>query len=273
MTALDTYLRADATLQAAICMSDTQLSLRAGQIIAPILLYHFVGRETLERDGASITRYNVTAANFDAQLALLHRLGYQTVTVGEIAAALRGEGVLPERPIAITFDDGWLEQYSVAFPLLQKYGMKATFYAPSSYRAGGRYVTWEQLAELHDAGLEIGSHTRKHVNLLAVSAEDASYEISGSKSTLEEKLGITIESIAYPYGLYSGSTIALAQQAGYRAAVALGGSPQQSQANLYALRRFEIHGAHTLADLIAYLPWRGQSTALCPANEESANSE
>jgi len=250
------------------------LSLREGEIVAPILLYHFVGRESLERDGASTTRYNVTAANFDAQLALLHRLGYQTVTVAEIAAALRGEGVLPVRPIAITFDDGWAEQYSVAFPLLQKYGMKATFYVPSSYTIGGRVVTWEQLEALRDAGMEIGSHTRKHVNLIAVSAEDASYEVFGSKSALEAKLDITVESIAYPYGLYNGGTIALVQKAGYRAAVALSASPKQSLSNLYALRRFEIHGAHTLADLIAYLPWRGQGTTLCPANErieESAN--
>ncbi len=274
MTTLDTYLRADATLQAALCMSDTQLSLRAGEIVAPMLLYHFVGRESLERDGDSITRFNVTAADFDAQLALLRRLGYQTVTVAEIAAALRGEGVLPKRPIAITFDDGWSEQYNVALPLLQKYGMKASFYILSSYTTGERYVSWEQLEALRDAGMEIGAHTRKHVNLLAVSAEDASYEISGSKSVLEAKLDITVESIAYPYGLYSGSTVALAQKAGYRAAVALNASPKQSLFNLYALRRFEIHGAHTLTDLIAYLPWRGQGTALCPANEqieESAN--
>ena len=270
MTALDTYLHADAALQVSVCLSDTQLILREGEIAVPILLYHFVGRESLERDGASTTRYNVTAANFDAQLALLHRLGYQTVTVAEIAAALRGEGVLPSRPIAITFDDGWSEQYSVAFPLLQKYGMKATFYIPSSYPTGERYITWEQLEELRDAGMEIGSHTRKHVNLTAISAEDASYEISGSKSALEAKLDITVESISYPYGLYSGNTVALAQQAGYRAAVALNASPKQSLSNLYALRRFEIHGAHTLTDLIAYLPWRGQGTALCPAEPADA---
>lgn len=264
MTVLDTYLHEDVALQTAICMSDTQLSLREGEIVAPMLLYHFVGRESLERDGASTTRFDVTTANFDAQLALLHRLGYQTVTVAEIAAALRGEGTLPERPIAITFDDGWAEQYSIAFPLLQKYGMKATFYVPSSYSTGGRVVTWEELEELRDAGMEIGAHTRKHVNLLAVSVADASYEISGSKSMLEAKLDITVESMAYPYGLYSGSTVALAQKAGYRAAVALNASPKQSLSNLYALHRFEIHGAHTLTDLIAYLPWRGQGTALCP---------
>jgi len=265
MTALDTHLRTDATLQAAICISDTELSLREGELVAPILLYHFVGRESLEYNGASTSRYNVTATDFDAQLALLRRLGYQTVTVAEIVAALHGEGVLPKRPIAITFDDGWVEQYNVAFPLLQKYDMKATFYILSSYTTGERYVTWEQLEALRDAGTEIGSHTRTHVNLLAVSEETAGYEISASKSVLEEKLGITVVSLAYPYGLYSGSTVALTQQAGYRAAVALGPSPQHSLANVYALRRIEIHGDYTLSDFIKRLPWRGQGTALCPA--------
>ncbi len=268
MTTLDEQLRADATLQAAICMSDTQLSLREGQIVVPILLYHFVGRETLEKNGVSTSRYNVTAANFEAQLALLDRLGYQTVSIGEIAAALYGEGVLPARPIAITFDDGWSEQYSVAFPLLQKYGMKATFYIPSSYAGKGRFITWEQLEGLRDAGMEIGAHTRKHVNLLAVSAQDAGPEIAGAKNTLEAKLNITVETMAYPYGLYSANIIALVQKAGYRAAVALGAASQQSQANLYALSRLEIKGAHTLKDFVGYLPWRGQGTALCSTNEQ-----
>jgi len=274
MTALDTHLQMDAALQTALCMPDMEVNLREGQIIAPILLYHFVGRAALEWDGASTTRYNVTADDFDAQLALLHRLGYQTVTVGEIAAALRGESVLPERPIAITLDDGWIEQYSIALPLLQKYGMRATFYILSSYTRGERYVTWEQLEALRDAGMEIGSHTRTHVNLTAISEEEASHEIFGSKSALEAKLGITVESLAYPFGLYSDSTVALTRQAGYRAAVALGPSPQQGLANLYALRRVEILGTH---NFINRLPWRGQGTALCPAEpadariEESAN--
>ncbi len=271
-TNVDKWMRADAALQAAICMTDTQINLQEGQIVVPILLYHFVGRATLERKDVSTSRYNVTAADFEAHLVLLRQLGYHTVTVGEIAAALLDGQTLPERPVAITFDDGWSEQYSIAFPLLQKYGMKATFYVPSSYPVGKRFMTWEQLVELRDAGMEIGSHTRKHVNLLDVTDKVADAEITTSKATLEKKLDITIQSLAYPYGLYSKRVVALAQQAGYRAAAGLGGTLLHSQTNLYALPRIEIRGTATLADFVAHLPWRGQGTSLCPAIQPTAPS-
>lgn len=267
MAILDARLADTPGLAEAVCQPDMALTVHEGQVIVPMLLYHFVGRETLEQDGRSTTRYNVTVADFDAQLALLHRLGYQTVTVGEVAAAITGTHTLPARPVAITMDDGWVEQYTVIFPLLQKYDMRATFYIPSSYPVGGRMVTWEQLQEIADAGMEIGSHTRKHVDLTTLNAKSASYELTASKAVLEEKLGVTVASISYPFGNYNGSVIALTEQAGYQAAVALGPSPKQGAFNRYYLNRFEIFGTRSLSEFLTYLPWRGQGTALCPTPE------
>lgn len=266
-TPLSQRIAADLALQAAICQSDMSLTLKEGQIVVPILLYHFVGRGTMEYGGRSASRFNVTAADFDAQLALLQRLGYQTVTISEISAALSGTLTLPARPVAITVDDGWVETYTVVFPLLQKYGMRATFYIPSTYPVGGRFVTWEQLKVMAAAGMEIGSHTRKHVNLRAVTGATAWYELDQSKKTLEEKLGIPIVSIAYPYGHYSGSVIGLAQKAGYQAAVALGPLPTHSQATRYTLARREVMGNKPLTEFLKWLPWRGAATALCVTPE------
>lgn len=265
MTVLDAHWDTDAALPELLCQPDQEVSLREGEVLVPILLYHFVGRGTMEADGQSQSRFNVTVADFDAQLAILHRLGYQTVTVGEIAAAISGTYALPPRPIAITIDDGWIEQYSVMFPLLQKYGMRATFYIPSNYPVGGRFVTWEQLQEMVDAGMEIGSHTRTHADLTAVDLEIASYELTASKRVLEEKLGITVLSVSYPFGNYSGAVIELARNAGYQAAVAVGPPSRQSVANLFALRRIEIIGTEPLLKFVSWLPWRGQGTELCPA--------
>ncbi len=270
MSVLDARLASDTELRAAICQPHQKLTEnpREDEVIVPILLYHFVGRGNLE-DGEhrSTTRYNVTRADFDAQLALLRRLGYETVTISEVVAAINGEGRLPPRPIAITVDDGWVEQYTQIFALLQKYQMRATFYIPSTYPVGGRFVTWEQLQEMSNAGMEIGSHTRTHADLIAVDAETAWYEVNSSKATLEATLGISITSLAYPYSSYSSATIELLQKAGYDAAVAMGSTPRQSADRLYTLQRFEIFGTRSLADFLDWLPWRGQQTPLCQEDD------
>ncbi len=265
MTVLDERLPADAALEHLLCQPDIEKPLAEGEMMVPILMYHFVGRDLLEFEGQSTSRYNVTAADFDAQLALLHRLGYQTVTIGDIIDAISGTHTLPPRPIVITVDDGWVEQYDVMFPLLQKYGMRATYYITTNYTTGGRFMTWEQLQELVEAGMEIGSHSRSHPDLAQLSADAARFELTESKRLLEANLGITVRSIAYPYGSYSGTVIQLAREAGYDGAVAVGSPSRQSAANLFALRRIEVVGTEPLTRFVNWLPWRGQGTSLCPA--------
>ncbi|MBN1876206.1 MAG: polysaccharide deacetylase family protein [Anaerolineae bacterium] len=259
--------------QTTLCGPDKTYKLGEGQIVVPILLYHFVGRSELEREGQSTTRYNVTASDFEAQLALLQELDYHTVTISEVAAAIRGEQTLPNHPIAITVDDGWAEQYTVIFKLLKKYNMRATFFIPSSYPIGKRMVTWPQLKRMVAYQMEIGSHTHRHVNLTFLDQDAAWTEINYSKKVLEEKLGVTIKSIAYPYGYYSSTTLQLVQQAGYEAGIALGSNPVHNESQLYTLNRVEIFGTNSLADFLHWLPWRGQNTALCAEieNRETEN--
>lgn len=252
-----------------LCAPDPTHNLKEGEFLLPILLYHLVGRETQERNGRSISRFNVTAADFEAQLALLQRLGYHPVTLSEVSAALEGTAVLPERPIALTFDDGWREQYEVAFPLLQRYGMRATFFVTTSFIGYPRFMTWEELAELRDAGMEIASHGRKHLNLADAEDTDAWREIAHSKETLEEKLGIPVVSFAYPYGAYRKGLPAMLERAGYRIAVGVGGTPVHRLGGRYYLRRMEVSGFHSLRTFVDRLPWRGAGSPLCASEMES----
>ncbi|MGB9777082.1 MAG: polysaccharide deacetylase family protein [Anaerolineae bacterium] len=246
-----------------LCAPDLTYHLKEGEVLVPILVYHFVGRETLERNGHSISRFNVTAADFEAQLLLLKQLGYHPVTVSEIAAVLEGKATLPQRPVAITFDDGWREQYDVAFPILQRYGMRATFFVSTSFIGYPRFMTWEELAELRDAGMEIASHGRKHVNLADADDREAWREIARSKEVLEEKLGVSVVSFAYPYGGYRKGLPAMLERAGYQVAGGVGASPVQRPERRYYLRRTEVNGLHSLKVFLNRLPWRGAGTSLC----------
>ncbi len=247
----------------ALCASDTPYTLREGQILAPMLLYHFVGRETLQREGHSTSRYNVTAADFEKQLRLLDLLGYHTVTVSEVVHALKGEGRLPPRPIAITFDDGWAEQYTIVFPLLQKYNMRATFYIPSTYPRGGRTVSWEQIQEMMAAGMEIGSHTRRHIKLTELESAVAWTEIAQSRRDLAGKLGVTPATFAYPFGEYDAALVRQVMAAGYSGGVSLGASPVQSPQRLFTLTRLEVHGTDSPDVFLDALPWRGEHLPQC----------
>lgn len=253
----------DPSLMERLCAPDPTYNLKEGELLVPILLYHFVGRQTLERNGRSVSRFNVTAADFEAQLALLKALGYHSVTVGEIAAALDGKAALPERPVALTFDDGWREQYDVAFPILQRHGMRATFFISTSFVGYPRFMTWEELAELRDAGMEITSHGRKHINLADADDQDAWREIVRSKEALEEKLGVSVVSFAYPYGGYRRGLPAMVERAGYPIAAGLGSSPVVRPRDRYYLRRIEVRGEDNLLTFLNRLPWRGAGTPLC----------
>ncbi|MCX7854822.1 MAG: polysaccharide deacetylase family protein [Anaerolineae bacterium] len=247
-----------------LCAPDPTYNLKDGEVLIPVFLYHFVGRETLERDGRSVSRFNVTAADFEAQLLLLKQLGYHPVTVGEIAAVLEGKATLPERPIVLTFDDGWREQYDVAFPILQRYGVRATFFITTSFVGYPRFMTWEELTELRDAGMEIASHGRKHINLTDADDREAWREIARSREILEEKLGVSAVSFAYPFGGYRKGLPAMLERAGYQIAVGVGGSSAVHRpGSRYYFRRMEVSGLQSLGMFLERLPWRGAGTPLC----------
>ncbi len=267
-TALSTPTAArspDPTLQQALCQSVAIPTLTRRQIIAPILLYHHIGSANLESDGISDSRYNVDVNNFLAQIDLLKTLGYNTVGVSQIASAMLDQGSLPERPIAITFDDGWEDQFLNAVPPLQERGLMATFYIVSTYPGGQDFITWDQLAQMAADGMEIGSHSRTHAHLPKLEYDALWSEIRVSKVELEKKLKVAVPTFSYPYGeLTQNPDLAtLVSRAGYRAAV--GTDPGTIQYQIFYLRRLEVTGSETLAEFAASLPWNAQGTGLCPS--------
>jgi peptidoglycan/xylan/chitin deacetylase (PgdA/CDA1 family) len=252
-----------ADIRTLLCSPAPTYTVGRHEVLAPILLYHHVGEEQLQSGDLSTSRYDVIPADFDAQLAMLQALGYHTVAVSQIASALLGRGTLPERPIAITFDDGWANEFQPIFPLLQKYGDVATFYIPSTYPGAPGMVTWDQLKQMASAGMEIGSHSRTHGHLPLMGHAQAWAEVRLSKVDLEKQLGVPVDTFAYPYGEFSADLGQLVSDAQYLGAVGLGSSPLQGLGNIFYLNRIEIQGSDGMAAFLKVLPWRGQGTDFC----------
>jgi peptidoglycan/xylan/chitin deacetylase (PgdA/CDA1 family) len=183
----------------------------------PILIYHHVV-PGVRAESAAARALFVTPAEFERQLTFLKDNGYRSVSFADLAAHLEGGAELPDRPVIISFDDGWDNQFAYGFPLLQKYHFTATFFVVTDYLDRPNFMTTEQLKEMLDAGMEIGSHSRSHPALPGLGAARLWNEIAGSKKVLEDRLGVAIDTFAYPYGAYNSAVAAATRGAGYRSA-------------------------------------------------------
>lgn len=132
---------------------------------------------------------------------------------------LRVGGHLPPNPVILSFDDGWEDQFTYAFPVLRKYGFTATFFIVTNYVGRRDFLSWNQIRNLASAGMTIGSHSCTHPFLSRIVDHSVlESEISGCKRTIELHLGKPIEEFAYPYGAFNQSVIQLVEKAGYRSA-------------------------------------------------------
>ncbi len=192
----------------------------------PILGYHSVSDAT---DG-----FTVSEADFASHLDALQRGGFHTVTLHEWLAHEDRGTALPERPIVLTFDDGFEDAYSTVLPALRKRGMRGSFFVVTSLVApdpahrlvrgedGGqrRYLVWPEVRALAAAGMEIGSHGESHLRLSDLDRARVLGELTRSKQALDQALGSPVEMLAYPYNSVRRWIVPLARESGYRAAVA-----------------------------------------------------
>lgn len=194
---------------------------------APILMYH----QVVASEADDIDIHAVTAARFAEQMQWLVAHGYQGVAVEELFAD--GEPAVaggPRRPIAITFDDGYLDLCSTAFPILADYGFRATVFLVASRvgaandwdkppaPAGAPLLGWEQARAMTAHGFRFGSHTLTHPDLTSLPAEQAMAQIYASRQTIEERLQQAVDSFAYPYSLWSAPLVQMVASSGYRLA-------------------------------------------------------
>jgi peptidoglycan/xylan/chitin deacetylase (PgdA/CDA1 family) len=216
----------------------------------PILMYHYLSNPPLDADQYRLD-LSVTPANFAAQMDRLAAEGYHPVRLADLSDYLLGGPPLPPKPIVLTFDDGYLDNYTDAFPILQSHKFPATFFVVAQFVDAKRpgYMTWAQLAEMQKAGMEIGSHSLDHTDLKGKTRALLNTQIAGAKVLIESRLGISVKSFCYPAGRYDARTIEVLRSTGYLAATTEIQGTRQATESLFELRRIRVRGTYSANDL------------------------
>ncbi len=215
----------------------------------PVVMYHrIVEKPAVEsRHGTW-----VTSERLAKQLDSLARRRFTTITFGDYAAHLAGEQQLPRRPIILTFDDGYADNYTLALPLLRERGMKAVVFLIGDARIATN--VWDaaegepvlplldrrQIREMAAHGVEFGSHTRSHARLAGLAPERLRTELAGSKRAIEERTGAPVTALCYPYGAVDEAAKEAVAEAGYAFGVASDSGPLRIGEDLYEIRRAQI---------------------------------
>lgn len=198
----------------------------------------------------------------ESHLKWFRRKGFQSLPVTDLFGSK-----MPAKPVVLTFDDGSQDFADAGWPLLQKYGFGGTVYVVSNHMGGVNewdvkigdipcpLMTIDTIKDLARQGVEIGSHTYSHPRLADLDEPDQFREIIESKATLEEQLGIPMESFCYPYGSHNDTSVKLAERAGFKFAVTTKKGLNTAQTHPMRLNRIAIRHDTPLPVLI-YKFWR-----------------
>jgi peptidoglycan/xylan/chitin deacetylase (PgdA/CDA1 family) len=207
-----------------------------------ILMYHHVcPTERIPRDAIPLEgwQFNHTPQQFQHQLCQVRASGFTFVSLAEYVDRLSTPRRNSVAYAAVTFDDGWLDNFEHAFPILDQLKIPATFFVVAGEMQGidrARRMSDSQLRELETRGMEIGGHSMTHPNLAMLSEAQLEKEISGCRHSLQERLGSAVNFFAYPGGRFNRAVIQHCQKAGYRGAcstIAWGKNSTISEYNLF----------------------------------------
>jgi len=203
----------------------------------PILMYHYVENVTDTKDTFRAS-LNIEPIVFEEQIITLKNSGYTFMTASELADVFDGYAILPEKPILITIDDGHWDIYTDVLNILKKHQVKITAYIIPGLLGGSDFLTKEQLHALVKSGLvDIGAHTVHHLSLPDLSRAEMEYEIKESKKQLEDELGVTVSSFAYPNGAFDVQITDTVEDSKFRLAVSTIPGIEHSEESRYFLYR------------------------------------
>lgn len=199
----------------------------------PVLYYHSI-------DPSEANELILSPEKLKKQLKYILDEGYIPLSMSELYAHLSNNKEIPKKSIVITFDDGYMDNYTYAFPILKELGINATFFIITNGIDDGYYMPKDQLIELDKAGMDIMAHTESHPYLSKYPYEIQLGELTRSKEKLENILGKPVDFLAYPYGDYNDDTLKATKEAGYKMAFTINRGLASSDTSLLELKRIYV---------------------------------
>ncbi|MDD3774131.1 MAG: polysaccharide deacetylase family protein [Patescibacteria group bacterium] len=210
----------------------------------PIYMYHHI--QDTDPDGDQLLYgLSLSISSFQEQMNYLKNNNYKTLTLTEMLDHPLAKSVV------LTFDDGYIDIYQKAYPIMQKVGYRGVIFVITDLVSTPGYMSWEELKELKNAGWEMGSHTLSHPSLETLDFDSATNQIASSKKIIEKTLQTKVNFFCYPAGKYNQETIKILKSADYIGAVTTQYGLENSRNNIFELERIRINGGASLNDFTA----------------------
>lgn len=215
----------------------------------PILMYHYL---SVPPEGADKYRIDLSVSpeDFRAQMQYLADNGYTPIDLYDLSRAITNKADLPDKPIIITMDDGYRDNYANGLPVLKELGFTATIFLATDFLDEGHpgYLTWDMVHEMSAAGIRFEPHSKSHSDLSGRGRDFLVWEMLGSQETIAAHIGYTPRYFAYPSGRYDGTAMQVLEELGFWGAVTTLGGTWHGFTGRYEWTRVRIHNYTTLAD-------------------------
>jgi peptidoglycan/xylan/chitin deacetylase (PgdA/CDA1 family) len=220
----------------------------------PILMYHYISTPPVDADVYRLD-LSVSPEDFEKELSFLSSNGYRTINLYDLYGHLALSATLPAKPIILTFDDGYRDAYTFAFPLLKKYGFTGTFFVISDFINNNNpaYLTWKMVQEMSASGMDIESHTRTHPDLRNRSNDFLVWQVMGPIEAITAYTGKRPHFFCYPSGRYDDAVISVLKSADVWGAVTTQFGTVHSLDDAMTWTRVRMHGTTTVDQLQALL--------------------
>jgi peptidoglycan/xylan/chitin deacetylase (PgdA/CDA1 family) len=214
---------------------------------ARVLMYHGIDKHTKDKKR---NKWIVKPEDFDMQMRWLYNNGWHSFKVSELVSMTN----IPKKSFVITFDDGFMDNYTNAFPVLKKYNFKATVYlvpnkTKNSWEGDRALLNNTQIQEMQNSGLvEFGSHTMSHKNLLTLISDEVVKELKDSKKEIENITKKECKTFAYPYGKLNDKIVESVKNVGYASAVIVQRGFFDKNDDIFKIKRIGILGTECFFD-------------------------
>ena len=220
----------------------------------PILMYHYISIPPADADSYRLG-LSTNPALFRQQVAYLADNGFTTIDLYDLSLAIAGKKELPDKPIILTFDDGYIDNYEAAFPILQEFGFTATMFIATDFidRNDYNYMSWEMIMELSIAGMRIEPHSMTHPDLRGRAVSEKRYEMRGSRDRIEAFIGYEPRFFAYPSGKYDENSVQAAEELGFWGAVTTNGGTWHGFNGRYEWTRLRMRPALSMEEFAEWV--------------------